>query len=440
MTIASKQKLSTLSYGTIMAATLMGSLVSLPMTAAAQNATSPAQAETKVAVLNRAQIDALLAEPDKVQIIDVRRADEIAAIGSFPVFLNIQITELDRFVPYIAKDRKIVTVSNHAGRAQKAAAYLAGRGFHVSGAAGAQDYAKEGGFLYGQKVVTPAIDGIVEANTRVEVIREGFEGTEGPVALKDGSIIFTENRADRIVKIAPDNSVSTYLEKTGSANALAINAAGDLLAVQTAPSGVAVLQPKPKVLAKAFADKPLNRPNDLAVSKAGHIYFSDPGAAPQAGATPPVPALYWLDRKGKVNLIANDIRRPNGVALSPDDKTLYVANTAGESVIAFNVSQDGSVSQRRDFAKLAGFKETPNGPSSGADGIVVDANGRVYVASTVGIQIFSPSGDALGVIALPKAPQNLAFGGPKGAHLYAVGRGSVYRIATLTQGVARPGK
>lgn len=409
--------------------------------ASAQAPSPPAAAaDEAVPVLDRAQIDALLAKPDKVLFIDVRRADEISTIGGLPVFLNIQASELDRFLSSIPRDRQIVTISNHAARGKRAAALLQKNGFQVAGAIGVQDYAAQGGVLYGQKIVTPDIPGVVKGDTRVEVIREGFDGTEGPVVLKDGSILFTENRADRIVKIAPDNSVSTYLEKTGSANSLAVNAAGDIVAVQTAPSAVAVLQPKSKVLAKAVNGKPFNRPNDLAVSRKGNIYFTDPGAAAQPGVPPPPTAVYWLNRGGRVTPIATDIRRPNGIALSPDETTLYVANTGGETLVAFTVRPDGSVNDRRDFAKLAGFKETPNGPSSGADGIVVDADGRVYVATSAGVQVFAPDGAALGVIALAKAPQNLAFGGADRSKLYVVGRGSVYRIATLTHGIDRPGK
>lgn len=338
------------------------------------------------------------------------------------------------------RDRQIVTVSNHAGRATKAADFLAGRGFKVVGAVGVEDYVTQGGTLYGRKAVTPAISGVVAADTRVEVVREGFEGTEGAVALADGSILFTEGRADRIVRIAPDNTVSTYLGKTGQANALALTAKGELVAVQTAPSAIAIVRPKPKVLAASFEGKPFNRPNDLALARSGDIYFSDPGAAPQPGAPPVKTGFYRLDRRGKVTLVADDVRRPNGVALSPDEKTLYLANTGGEYLIAFTVQPDGALAARRDFARLAGFKTTPNGPSSGADGIAVDREGRVYVATSAGIEIFAPDGKALGVIALPKQPQNLAFGGPDRSRLYAVGRGSVFRIATLTRGVDRPGK
>jgi gluconolactonase len=429
-----------------LAASALIALVAAEGTALAQTASSAAPAPAKEPALDRAQVDALLSTPDKVTFIDVRRADEIAASGTVPVYLNIQITELDRFLPYIPRDRQIVTISNHAGRAAKAAEVLRASGFNVAGAFGVEDYTAKGGVLYGKTLVTKAIPGVVAADTRVQVVREGFEGTEGPIALADGSLLFTENRADRIVKIALNGAPSTYLEKTGGANALALNAKGDLLAVQTAPSAIAVLKPAPKVLAAKYDGKPLNRPNDFALARTGDIYFSDPGANQRTGAegqpaaVPAKPAFYWLDKSGKVHLVADDIQRPNGVALSPDEKTVYVANTAAESLVAFSVKPDGSLIDRHDFARLAGFKQEANGPSSGADGIVVDEAGRVYVASNAGIEIFSPQGEALGVIQLPKKPQNLAFAGKDHAQLYAVGRGSVFRVATLTHGVDRPGK
>ncbi len=407
-------------------------------------AQAAAASQQDVPVLSREQVDQLLATPDKVVFIDVRRADEVAAIGGLPVFLNIQASELDRFLAYIPRDRTVVTVSNHAGRAKKTAALLRERGFTVAGAVGVETYAEQGGTLYGKKFVTPAIAGVVAEGTRVEVIREGFDGTEGPIALSDGSIVFTENRADRLVRIAPDNAVSTYLEHTGGANALALRADGELIAVQTAQPGIARLQPASSVLAADYSGKPFNRPNDLALARAGSIYFSDPGVPPAAGvarpATPAKTGLYWRDPRGKVSLVADDISRPNGVALSPDERTLYVANSWGEYLIAFTVAADGSLSARRDFARLAGFKNLPEGPVSGADGIAVDAAGRVYAATSAGVEVFSPEGAALGVIALPKQPQNLAFGGADRSQLYVVGRGSAYRIQTLTTGVDRPGK
>ena len=432
------------------AATVLAVAASIPFPTAILVGTAHAQgsaavgAEQEVPVLSREQVDQLLATPETVVFIDVRRADEVAAIGGLPAFLNIQASEIDRFISYIPRDRAVVTISNHSGRARKTAGILRDRGFRVAGAVGVEDYAAAGGTLYGRKFVTPAITGVVAEGTRVEVIREGFEGTEGPIALADGSIVFTENRADRLIRIAPDNSVSTYLEHTGGANALALRADGELLAVQTAQPGIARLQPASGVLAANYSGRPFNRPNDLALARAGNVYFSDPGAAPTAGtARPQTPAktgLYRLDPHGEVSLVADDISRPNGVALSPDERTLYVADSWGEHLIAFSVEADGGLATRRNFARLAGFRTLPEGPASGADGIAVDAAGRVYVATSAGVEVFSPEGGALGVIALPKQPQNLAFGGADRSQLYIVGRGSAYRIKTLTTGVDRPGK
>lgn len=113
----------------------------------------PAVAKYKSAKLNRAQLDELLAKPEQLQIIDVRRPDELTSIGGFPVYLSIQSKELEKNLAFIAKDRQIVTVSNHAGRALAAADLLSARGFKVAGAVGAQDYEAEGGSL--SKIAAP---------------------------------------------------------------------------------------------------------------------------------------------------------------------------------------------------------------------------------------------------------------------------------------------
>lgn len=121
----------------------------------AQNATTAANAyKYKTPKLNRSQIDALLAKPDKLLIIDVRRPDELTKIGGFPVYLNIQATDLEKELAYIPKERTIVTVSNHAGRAGAAADLLTGKGFKVAGAIGVKNYEEEGGTL--TKIEPPA--------------------------------------------------------------------------------------------------------------------------------------------------------------------------------------------------------------------------------------------------------------------------------------------
>ncbi len=307
-----------------------------------------------------------------------------------------------------------------------------------------------------QEAVTPAITGVVAAGTKVNVIKEGFTGTEGPLALPNGEFVFTETQANRITKIAADGSTSTFLENTNGANGLGFNAKGELIAVQVAETKVGVIYPQDhaRVLASNFEGKVFGRPNDLVVDKKGGVYFTDSGANPQpADAPPPAPrsdglsltptakpAVYHITPDGKLERIADDIGRPNGIQLSPDEKTLYVANTNGEYILAYEVDANGNAKNRRDFAKLAGF--SPNAPyfpkegtpNSGADGLAVDKDGRLFVASNAGIEIFSAKGEALGVIALPKKPQNLAFAGKDKKTLYIVGRGSAYKIDTLTAG------
>ena len=115
--------------------------VLMTLSAAAQESSSNAK------VLKRAEIDALLAQPSNVLVIDVRRPDEIGSIGGFPVYLSVQVGDLEKRLPLIPKDRAIITVSNHASRAKRAADLLQKNGFNVAGAAGAQDYEAEGGAL-----------------------------------------------------------------------------------------------------------------------------------------------------------------------------------------------------------------------------------------------------------------------------------------------------
>ncbi|CAN7266614.1 SMP-30/gluconolactonase/LRE family protein [Pseudoduganella sp. LjRoot289] len=290
---------------------------------------------------------------------------------------------------------------------------------------------------------TPAIAGVVAAGTPVELIKDGFNGTEGPLVLPDGSLIFTETPANRITRIAPDGSTSTYLDNTNGANGLAFNADGDLYAVQVQDARVGIIQPasSARTLAVRYEGESFGRPNDLVLDRKGGVYFTDSGpnanapARPAGQPAPAKPAVYYISPEGALTRLANDIERPNGIQLSPDENTLYVANTAGEYVLAYDITGEGKVGPRRNFAKLEGWRKTDTGASSsGADGLAVDASGRVYVASTAGIQVFSAKGEALGVIALPKPPQNLAFAGSDKKTLYAVGRGAAYKIATLTQG------
>jgi gluconolactonase len=133
-------------------------------------------------------------------------------------------------------------------------------------------------------------------------------------------------------------------------------------------------------------------------------------------------------------LLDHEIQRPNGLTLSLDGKTLFVDDTEGENVYAFDVELDGSVSNRRIFVKLRDLEPGPLGPRSRADGMAIDSVGRLYVATSSGIQVIHPAGRYLGTIRLPAVARNLAFGGPDRHTLYLTALQTLYRVHLLVDG------
>lgn len=290
-------------------------------------------------------------------------------------------------------------------------------------------------------VTTPAIPGVVKEGTEVQFIKEGFEGTEGPIAAPDGSFLFTETRANRITRIAPDNGISTFLENSNGSNGLAFAPNGDLITVQVNNNQVGVVYPKgrEKVLVRDYEGHSFQRTNDLVLAKNGGIYFTDSGPGQDVKADPKT-GVYYISPQGKTKRVVgiNEIQRPNGIQLSRDEKTLYVANTNGEHVLSYSVNADGTLKDRKNFAKIPnGLQKNEQGIlSSGADGLAIDAEGRLYVTSNTGVDIFDEKGTFLGGIPVPHKPQNVAFAGKDKKTLYIVGRGAAYKVDVLTPGFA----
>lgn len=287
------------------------------------------------------------------------------------------------------------------------------------------------------ETVAPDIPGVVAGGTRVQVVAQGLRGTEGPIAAPDGALLLTEQAASIITKIDAQGNRSTFLENTNGCQGLTFDRKGRLIGVLPATRQIATLMPTRTVLASAFQGRPFIGPNDLVADRRGGVYFTDPGAYPPPGQfLTEIPAVYYVRPDGAVIRIADDIPRPNGIILSPDEKTLYVANTLGAFVVAFDVQPDGRVRNQRNFARLGGIRMTNQGVRSGADGLAVDEAGRLYVTSTIGVQVFSPQGRHLGTIPIgnPDGPQNLAFAGPDKKTLYVVGDGAVWKVAMLAQG------
>ncbi|WP_427501445.1 SMP-30/gluconolactonase/LRE family protein [Methylomonas sp. MED-D] len=290
--------------------------------------------------------------------------------------------------------------------------------------------------------VTPAIPGVAAGGVVLELIKDGFNGTEGPIGYNDGSLLFTETNANKIVRIGPDDQVSTFLENSNGANGLALTPDGKIIAVQTKDTQVGAIYPvkEKTVLAKDYQGVKFQRPNDLVRAGNGGIYFTDSGTRPtkeNPNPEPSHPGMFYIGPDGALKQLANDIERPNGIQLSKDEKTLYVANTQGEHILAYDIAADGSIANRRNFAKLEGWQKGEDGTwSSGADGLALDDEGRLFVASNAGIEVLSAKGEALGTIPVPKKPQNLAFAGINKSTLYVVGRGAAYKVQLLTKGIS----
>jgi gluconolactonase len=281
--------------------------------------------------------------------------------------------------------------------------------------------------------VAPNIPGIVAGGTKIQLIQTGFKGTEGPVALPDGGAAFSELDGNRIVKIDKDGKVSTFTEPSGGSNGIGFDSKGRLIATQTmqGKTGIAVIYPKGSetFLASDYQGTPFVRPNDLVIDKKGGVYFTDPD--PQR--------IFYVPAGGKAVLAADGkkdgITRPNGIQLSPDERTLYVNDIRGEYLIAYDVQPNGTLRNKRNFAKYVGVEKRPEGGfGSGADGLAIDSAGNVYTTSNAGVDVFNPQGRHVGTIHTPQHPQNLAFAGADKKTLYLVGRGSAYKMQMLVQG------
>ena len=282
----------------------------------------------------------------------------------------------------------------------------------------------------------PEIPGVVAGGTRVQLIRDQFQGTEGPIGMPDGSFLFTEQDAGdgALVRIDPDGNVSMYLENTNRTVGLAFHPDGRLIGTQSRIPRVGVLAPAKTTLASEHGGQPLVFPNDLVIDKKGGIYFTDQVNERFRPAPPGrQPLLLYIRPDGQLIEVNREVTSPNGVMLNPDETVLYA--TKGPVLVAFDVQPDGTLRNRRDFAALVGLRLNDAGvPAPGADGLAVDGAGRLYAATGVGVQVFSPRGEHLGTIPIPMAPQAIAFAGRDKKTLYVVRRGAVWKVAMVARG------
>ena len=269
-----------------------------------------------------------------------------------------------------------------------------------------------------------------------ERVSADLEFTEGPVWHPDEYLLFSDIPANTIYKWISDGKLEKFRSHSGNSNGLTLDKQGRLVACEHGNRRVSrtELDGTIAAIAEKYQGKRLNSPNDVVVKSDGSIYFTDPpyGVQPDQRELD-FQGVYRIAPDGTLTLLLDDFEKPNGLAFSPDEKVLYVGDTAHKHVRAFDVQPDGTLSNGRIFADLGAEKQ------HGPDGMKVDANGNLYVTAGV-VWVFDREGNHLGDIAIPDAPANLAFGDADYKTLYITARPSLYRIRLKVQGATAPGK
>lgn len=282
-----------------------------------------------------------------------------------------------------------------------------------------------------------AITGVIAAGATVELVRGGYQALEGPMPTPDGGLYFSDVDASRTYKLAPDGTIAVWREGTNRSNGLFLKADGGLLGAESGAGRIVEVAPDRAVtvLASQFAGAALRSPNDLIADRKGGIYFTDPMPRPAPDIAPKEPGnVYYRTPAGAVLLLDSAIQRPNGISLSIDERTLFVDDTEGDRVFAFDVQPDGRVTNKRAFATLHDLERGSLGMRSRADGMAIDSEGRLYVGTSSGVQVIDRTGRHLGTIRVPAVTRNVAFGGPGRHTLYLTTLNALYRVELLSRG------
>ena len=302
----------------------------------------------------------------------------------------------------------------------------------------------------------PAMDRLVPVGAKLEVLAEGFDWSEGPVWISQGKyVLFSDIPANSIFKWKEGEGHSLYLKPGGytgtkprggemGSNGLLLDPQGRLVLCQHGDRRIARLaasldNPEPEfiTLADRYTGKRFNSPNDATYHSSGDLYFTDPPYGLEKNVNDPAKEIdfqgvYRLSKDGEVTLLTRELSRPNGIAFSPDEKTLYVANSDRQRTIwmAYEVQPDGTLANGRvffDATKLAGQRR------GSPDGMTVDKHGNLFATGPGGVLVFAPDGTHLGTIQTGEATSNCAFG-DDGSTLYITADMYLLRIRLNTTG------
>jgi gluconolactonase len=280
------------------------------------------------------------------------------------------------------------------------------------------------------------------ADLELKRLSSGLQFTEGPLWCPDGSLLFQDIKAERTLELKPDGSLNALREATGAANGQTWALGGRVIFCEQNGRRVSWMArdgSEVTPVAETWSGARLNSPNDIVCRSDGLVYFTDPpyGVEPSRRSLH-FQGVFALDLErgetDRLRLLADDFEKPNGLAFSPDEQTLYVCDTGRYHVRAFEVEPSGSfkAGSSRIFATLDPGR--PGGP----DGMKVDKAGRVYVAVALGVWVFQPDGTLLGILDVPARPSNLAWCGSDGGRLAITAVDAVYEVRLRVEGILPP--
>lgn len=271
----------------------------------------------------------------------------------------------------------------------------------------------------------------IPAGSTLELLWNDGEFTEGPARAPDGSIYFSDI-GDRILRFDPGTGkTEVYRASSGKSNGLKFDAQGRLIACEGAAGGnrrLSITEASGQVrsLADRWSGKRFNSPNDLAIDPRGNVYFTDPRYGGDEPREIDFEGVFFVTPSGHVTLATRDVQKPNGILISRDGRTIYVADTNSDPkgnhhLDAFRVLPDGTLADKRVLYDF-GPDRRP------IDGMAMDAEGNIYAAcgtgTRAGLYVFGPEGEPLAFVRMPGDPTNCAFGGPsEPATLYITGQG-----------------
>jgi gluconolactonase len=298
----------------------------------------------------------------------------------------------------------------------------------------------------------PRFEKLIPKDSKLEMLADGFEWSEGPVWVRDGGyLLFSDIPRNSVMKWKQGEGVTLYLKPSGytgvaeygkepGSNGLTLDSQGRLISCEHGDRRVSRMEKQggKKTLVDSYQGKRLNSPNDLVFKSNGDLYFTDPPYGLPENVKDPRKELdfqgvYRLSKDGQLTLLTKEMSRPNGIGFSPDEKTLYVANSDPAKAVwmAFDVKSDGTLGSGRVFFDATSSVDKKKGLP---DGLKVDKQGNLFATGPGGVFVFAADGTHLGTIDTGEATANCAFG-DDGSTLYITADMYLCRIKTTTKGL-----